>query len=267
MVQMEAYKVLTANRLKIIAATAMFFDHFVSVFIPHNELLNLVFRLLGRTAAPIFCFFVAQGFHYTSNVKKYTVRLLILAVISHFPYNLSFGLTSFQRIIQFLEMGEFLAIAREVFRATSVIWPLAMGLLALTAFKSEKINLIMKLAITAACCVLSFRANWNFVAVLWILAFGIFHGNFKRQIAAFCIISVVFHLIPAFIRYGFFHPRFPQWFQLGIFLTIPLLAMFNGKAGNKSRFMTWFFYVFYPGHLIFLYLLNQFTSLAEMLGR
>ena len=244
---MKGYQQLTVNKLKIIAAVAMFFDHFVSVFIPHNELLNLIFRFSGRMAAPVFCFFIAQGFYYTSNVKKYIIRLLILAVVSHLPYNLSFGYSFFQ--------------------ATSVVWPLAMGLVALTTFKNEKIHIILKLIIVAACCAVSYTANWNFVAVLWILVFGVFHGNLKRQIIGFSIVGFVCHLVPQFYRFGFFNERFPQWFQLGIFLTIPLLLMFNGKMGKKCKVMTWFFYVFYPAHLMLLFLLNQFTPLAGVLGR
>jgi hypothetical protein len=120
--------------------------------------------------------------------------------------------------------------------------------------------------IVAACCALSYTANWHFVAVLWILGFGLFHGNFKRQAAAFCMVGALY-LMLSLRRFGFFDDISPQWFQLGIFLAIPLLAMFNGKTGKKSRFMTWFFYVFYPAHLILLFLLNQFTGLAEILGR
>jgi hypothetical protein len=248
----ERYKLLTTNKLKIIATVTMFCDHFVSVFLPHDELLSLLFRLLGRTAAPIFCFFIAQGFHYTSNRRKYTIRLLVLALLSHLPYNSAFAYSFFQ--------------------ATSVIWPLALGLIALDAFKNEKIHIVFKLAIVAACCALAYRANWNFIAVLWILMFGLFHGNIKKQIFSFSVIglfylAINFNFVPYINRPGFFHEQFPQWFQLGIFLTIPLLLMFNGNLGKKSRFMTWFFYVFYPGHLILLYLLNRFTPLAEVLGR
>ena len=243
----KEYQVLTTNRLKVIASIAMFFDHFVTVFVPHNELLSLLLRFCGRMAAPVFCFFIAEGFNYTSNLKKYIIRLLVLAVISHLPYNYSFGLS--------------------VFQATSIIWPLTLGLVALWAFKDEKLNIILKLLIFGASCILAYRANWNFVAVMWIVMFGLFHGKLKLQIAGFCIIGVVFHLIPAFIRFGFFHPLYPQWFQLGIFLAIPLLAMYSGKPGKRSAFMTWFFYVFYPAHLLLLFLLKQFTPLAEILGR
>ena len=239
---------LSVNQLKIIAAAAMFLDHFASVFLPHNELLSLVFRVLGRTAAPVFCFFIAQGYYYTSNLKKYIIRLLIFALISHIPYNLAFGLSL------------------SPLAATSVIWPLAMGLMALAAIKSEKIHFIFKLLITGACCALSYTANWNFFAVLWIVGFGIYHGNFRRQIASFCIIGAAY-LAWQLRRYGFFHTIYPQWFQPGIFLAIPLLALYSGRQGKKSKFTAWFFYVFYPAHLILLFLLNHFTPLKEIMGR
>jgi len=95
----------------------------------------------------------------------------------------------------------------------------------------------------------------------------LFHGNFKKQIAAFCVIGIVLYLSLAFYRFGFFHDVYPQWFQLGIFLAIPLLAMYNGEPGKKSKVISWAFYVFYPAHLILLLLLNKFTPLAETMLR
>jgi len=223
----------------------MFIDHFATVFLPHNNVVGLILRTLGRTVAPIMCFFIVQGYYSTSNLKKYITRLLIFAAISHLPYNLAFGYTFFQ--------------------ATSVIWPLAMGLIALTAIKSNELHILVKLIVLGLCCIVSIRANWNFVAVLWIVAFGLFQGNFLKQTIAFCIVGIVFHLALTFNRFGFFHEVFPQWHQLGIFLSIPLLAMYNGKLGKKSKAISWAFYLFYPAHLILLFLLNRFTPLREIL--
>lgn len=237
-------KYLTANTLKNISIISMFFDHFVAVFISHGTLMGIILRTPGRIAAPIMCYFIAEGYHYTSNLKKYIYRLLVFAVISHLPYNLLFGYTFFQ--------------------ATSIIWGLAMGLIALAAVKSNKLNTITKLAVLGACSALSIIANWNYVAVLWIVVFGIFQGNFKRQILSFIAVGIIFHLIPTYLNFGPVHEGYPHWYQLGIFLVIPLLAMYNGKLGKKTKFTSWFFYAFYPGHLILLYLLNKYTSLSEL---
>ena len=223
----------------------MFLDHFATVFLPHNNTASLILRTFGRTVAPIMCYFIVQGYFSTSNLKRYTKRLLIFAAISHLPYNLAFGYTFFQ--------------------ATSVIWPLAMGLIALTAIKRDDLHILVKLVILGLCCAVSITANWNFVAVLWIVAFGLFHGNFAKQTVAFCVVGIVFHLALTFHRFGIFHEVFPQWHQFGIFLAIPLLAMYNGKLGKKSKAITWTFYIFYPAHLLLLFLLNRFTSLEAIL--
>ena len=235
---------LNANTLKIIAMALMLLDHFAVVFFPGGTLLHMLFRFPGRIVAPVICFFIAEGYHYTSNRKNYVLRLLALAVISHIPFNITFGHTL------------------SPFEATSVIWALAMGLIALSALKSEKLHVIVKAAVLALCCALAWTANWNFVAVLWIAAFGLFHGNFKRQILSFCAVGIVFHLALVYHRFGLSH-----WFQFGIFLAIPLLALYNGKLGKKSKVMAYSFYVFYPAHLLLLFFLDRFTALAQFLGK
>ena len=235
---------LTANMLKVISIIAMFFDHFVAVFISHDTLLGLMLRFPGRIAAPIICYFIAEGYHYTSNRRKYIERLLIFALISHLPYNLCFGYSFFQ--------------------ATSIIWGLAMGLIALTALKSDKLHILIKPIVLAACSLLAITANWNYISVLWIVVFGLFRGNFKLQMVGFTVVAVFFHLIPTYLNFGPIHEGYPHWYQIGVFLAIPFLAKYNGKLGKKSKVLSRAFYVFYPGHLIFLYLLNRFTALSEL---
>ena len=43
--------------------------------------------------------------------------------------------------------------------------------------------------------------------------------------------------------------------QLGIFLFIPLIASYNGEAGKKTLMNKWLFYVFYPLHLMIIWLI------------
>jgi hypothetical protein len=45
-------------------------------------------------------------------------------------------------------------------------------------------------------------------------------------------------------------------YQFWCLLAVPLLAVYNGKPG-KYR-MKYFFYIFYPAHLVFLYALDLF---------
>ena len=148
---------LTGNQLKIIAIAAMTLDHCVAVFMPQDMVGRWILRMLGRMAAPIMCYLIAEGYYHTSNLKKYMGRLLLVAVISHIPYNLCFGYD----VWRFWE-------------ATDVMVALFAGLAALAAFEKKELPLWLRLFIVAGCCLFAYSANWNYIAVLWILGFGVF---------------------------------------------------------------------------------------------
>ena len=61
---------ISASGLKYIAIFAMFCDHIAYLFLPSESMLYGVMRCFGRTTAPVMCFFISEGFHYTHNLKK-----------------------------------------------------------------------------------------------------------------------------------------------------------------------------------------------------
>lgn len=237
--KLNILKCLTANKLKILAITLMFFDHFVSVFMPSGTVLKMMLRIPGRIVAPIICFLIAEGYFHTSNRKKYIIRLLIFAVISHVPFIICFNYTSF-------------------FQTTSIIYTLAIGLIALTIAKNEKIHIVLKIIAVILCCVVTSNANWGYTAVLWIVFFGMFRGNLKLQIISFVIIGLL-----TYVDFGFFEPYYLSWHKFGIFLAIPFILMYNGKLGKKSEIIKWSFYIFYPLHLVVLYYLTHHTTMSQ----
>lgn len=204
----------TSNQLKAIAVIAMFFDHFVSGFIPHSTVIGLVLRTPGRIVAPIMCYMIAEGYHHTSSRKKYILRLLLFSLLSHVPYDLYFGFSFLQ--------------------ATSVMWSLTMGLTALTLVKRQDLPLLCRAGALAVCCALSVTANWNYVAVLWIVLFGCFYQNFKKQMIGFVCIGAVFHLIPTYLNFGPVHEGYPHWYQLGIFLPFWRGITERGDGSQRS---------------------------------
>ena len=76
-------KGLTGNKLKLIAILSMTLDHVISVLFPNypTDWWIILLHILGRLAAPIFWYMVAEGYHYTHNMKKYLLRLFIFSVI------------------------------------------------------------------------------------------------------------------------------------------------------------------------------------------
>ncbi len=227
-------KELTANQLKTIAIIAMLLDHVAWLFFSTQSVWGQLIHAFGRITAPIMCYFIAEGFHYTSNVKKYIGRLLLFAAISHFPYVLYFSYPWY--------------------RTTSVMWTLAMGLIALWIVKDEKIENGWKIAGFLLCCLLAYPGDWSYRPVLWIVAFGLLQGDFKKQMLAFGAIALTTYLLPG----GILENPTGNLYTLGIFLVIPLLWMYHGEKGRKGKWQKWFFYVFYPLHLFLLYFLRVF---------
>ena len=231
---------LNANQLKIIAIAAMTIDHAAAIFLPHG-LLKMILRCIGRLAAPIMCYMIAEGYHHTSNRKSYLLRLILFALISHVPFNLSMNFDL------------------SPFAATSVMWSLAMGLLALMIVKDEKIHPLLRMGGLLLCCMLAYTANWNYIAVLWVVFFGWFHGNKKMQMISFALIGLTFHLGQQFwsLLVGFRTvENFKLLYQPGIFLAIPLLLSYDGTHGKKSKFMKHLFYWYYPVHMVILHILK-----------
>lgn len=226
---------LTSNTLKVIAVAAMFFDHFCSVFAEGYPVFLEWLRVPGRLSAPLMCYLIAEGYWHTHDLKKYMGRLFLFAVLSHFPYVLYYHLTWW--------------------KATSVIWTLFLGLLALTAARQPHMPFPLKLAAVGGCCLLAYPADWNYVGVLWILYFGLYHRSFGRQMASFALIGLFLHVLPNLFHFGWEH-----LYQCGIFLAIPLLACYNGRRGRRSRVIKWGFYLFYPLHLLLLLGLRVITG-------
>jgi hypothetical protein len=71
------------DMLKLLALGTMLADHIGYMYFP-NEIL---FRIIGRLAFPIFAYQIAIGYSRTSNLKKYVLRLSIFALITQIPYS------------------------------------------------------------------------------------------------------------------------------------------------------------------------------------
>lgn len=83
---------LSANTLKYIAIAAMLIDHIAWCFVDTYSVLGQIMHVIGRLTAPIMCYFIAEGYYYTRNVKKYLLRLGLFALISWAPFTfMEFG--------------------------------------------------------------------------------------------------------------------------------------------------------------------------------
>lgn len=246
--QNEYKKGLTSNILKTIAIISMTIDHIAWAIFPNFSLnpIAIIMHILGRVACPIFCYFMVQGYIHTKNFKKYFSRLLVFALISHIPY----VLTSFNYVDMFSLIPGYYGI----FNQTSILWGFACGLL-LIRVNDSKLNNIYKLLLSILICVISFPADWSCVAPLIIFFMWEYKDNFKKQ-----MLSMFFMIITYIVVYFFAIDKVYAFLQFGIILAIPLLFTYNGERGKYvklNKFMKWFFYVYYPLHLLLIFIFSS----------
>ena len=230
---MRLKKGLNGNQIKLIAIIAMTVDHLTWAFFPGTQAVWYVFMLhiIGRLTAPIMWFFIAEGCHYTHNVRRYAGRLFLFAVISHFAYDFAFGIP-------------FLPFSSGAFNQTSVMWSLAWAVAAISICRQDRIPQWEKILAVLAICLVSFPSDWSSIAVMCPLYLYSHRGNMKKQAFDIVFWSFIYAAV-----YFLFIDKLYGILQMFTFLTIPILSGYNGQRGNWKG-MKWLFYIYYPAHLV-----------------
>ena len=226
---------LNKTHLQLIAVFAMTLDHIAWAFSPgySTALWAVLFHCAGRVTAPVMWFFIAEGYDKTGNIRKYTLRLLFFALLSHFAYNFFTG-------------NSYIPFADSYFEQTSVIWPLLGGLAGIYVVESDRFRKWHKIVLIGLICILTLSADWSCVSVLAIIWIHMNKGSFRLQalgIEALALASGIFMFL--------FMDRLYGCLQLLVCLSFPLLAAYNGKPG-KAPLGRYFFYIYYPAHLVIL---------------
>lgn len=210
---------LNSFQLKWIAIITMLVDHVGAVLFPYE----MGFRIVGRIAFPIFCFLIVEGFSHTRDVKRYMLRLFIFALISEIPYDLAFH-------------GEICYPERQ-----NVFFTLCAGVLLMYMLENSRGILLKSGGIFFVVFMAEFlRTDYGGRGILLIVIYYILRG--KKAAALFT--GAAWNLL-----YGW------QKIQNYGILASPFLAFYNGRRGPKIKY---FFYVFYPAHLLILYYLRRY---------
>lgn len=231
---------LNRNQIKYIVIIAMLIDHIAWGFVDAiNPLLGGIMHVIGRLTGPTMAYFVGEGYRYTRDVGKYQQRLAVFALISWFPY------VWFEtgRLPFYFEQGKLMFIPVQ-----GVIFTLFLGLTAIRLWESEKVGKPLKIIGIIILCMLSAIGDWPFMDVLGCLFVHIYRDKPRAKWTAFTLTFLLPNVLIIMLS-GFEN----MWFQFGVIL-VPLMLYFlyNGQGGSKAKIHKWFFYLFYPGHLIVL---------------
>lgn len=226
---------LNGNVLKVIAIIAMTIDHFswvgIETYAQAETPVQIFLHVIGRLTAPIMIYFVAEGYHYTHNFRKYLGRMALLALVSHFAFC-------------YFNMSGFNPLENLIFNATSIAWPLMWGLILLRVWDTESLGTLIKVLITAAACVLTFTSDWSCAAPMAILMIGRSRGNFHKQMLWLMAFTTMYAL-----GFFIFNSHIYGMVHMACWLDVPLLALYNGQRG-KVKWLGKFFYWYYPVHMV-----------------
>lgn len=232
---------LNRNQLKYLLIIAMVIDHLAWRYFPTRTLSGQILHFIGRLTGPGMAVLLAEGYQYTRNKTKYALRLFLFALVSWAPYSLN----SFNRFPYF---------GMDMF---GVIWTLFIAFLTVWMWDSIKGKKPLKILLVVLGCGLSLLGDWSIFAVLWALFCYIYRDNEKKKWISFGIIAVVEVTLTIVMSAVMDHNGWLSMFQTGVVL-VPIVFIFfyNRKPGSKNPFHKWFFYVFYPLHILVLYLLR-----------
>lgn len=250
-------KVLNKVHLQIIAAIAMLVDHLTWIIFPGypTEPLPIILHVIGRLAFPIFAYFIAEGYHYTHDKKKYALRILIFALISHVPYMMASITFQKHGWLSLVPFATGTGITRFLNQG-SVLFAYFIGLIMLFVNDSTKLKEWQKVLIILLLCVASFPCDWSCIGSLVVLSIGSNRGKPLKQIIwslVWVSCYAVVYIFALDMVYGFI--------QFGVVLVIPFLALYNGmksKYPMVNKVMRYFFYIFYPLHLLVLGIIGLF---------
>lgn len=213
-------KGLNTFTLKIIAIVSMLVDHIGLVFFPEV----MMFRIIGRISFPIFAYVLAEGIYYTKDITKYMLRLGIFALLSEIPYDLAV----MGSVLEFSHQNVFFTL----FFAVLMFW--AYKKIEHQDLKTGALVVIFLIGIFA-CQYLN--TDYSDIGILLIFAFYMYRDKKvgKLVLAGALLLGLTGGL------------------QLYALLALPLIALHNGEQGTKIKS---FFYLFYPAHLLILYIVH-----------
>ncbi len=235
---MEKMKVLNRNHIKYLVIIAMVIDHIAWAFVPTMSPLGQAMHFIGRITGPTMAIFIAEGYIHTSDRKKYAIRLGLFALISWIPFCL-------------FEYGKWPKLK------FGVIYSLFLAYIAIWVWDRTNLIIEFKVIVVMIMCLISMYGDWTYVAVLWAFFYYLFYDDEIKKWAVFIMIAIM-----EIIRFMLSKGVQREMFQLGILL-VPLIFIFlyNGEGGSKKKFHKWFFYIFYPAHMVILYLIKLIVDL------
>ncbi len=236
---------MTGFWLKIIAAVTMFIDHAGLLLFPAEHWM----RIVGRIAYPLFAWSIAEGFRYTRNRMRYFLQIFLLGVGCQIVYTIAEGELYFGILLTFSFSIAIMGALRETkaaFLGENTAFGDWLGGRGVTENLRRVLTsgLLFGSLLVAAVTTITIKVDYGFCGILVPVFSYLPDKPLWRKISCGVMLGALSAV---------------QWSlgdttQIWCFLAMIPLMLYNGKPGRYR--MKWFFYIFYPVHMAFLYLLS-----------
>ena len=242
---------VTGYQLKWVAVLTMATDHVGASLLEYAlrygyggsalRAADFALRRIGRLAFPLFIFLLAEGFHYTRSRRAYLVRLGLFSLLSDIPFDLALYLQDRQ-----VRSGTFFTLQQQNVFFTLFFGFLGMYLLdaAIKRFYESRRGLCVCLCILA--CALGYgaaqlcRTDYGGAGVAAIILAYFLRKTGRPDLEMLGIVAALGIL--------------SSWFEWAALADVLLVSFYHGREGRKGS--RWFFYLFYPCHLLLLFLIR-----------
>lgn len=228
--------------LKWIAAVTMLIDHIAAgileVYVGGGDSpidwVYLTMRCIGRLAFPLYAFLLVEGLMHTRSRRNYALRLALFSLISEVPFDLTFSQGrwnwGYQNVFFTLTIG------------FGVIWMLD--------------ELFKRVSQTD-------WKRWVWAALTVLLGMGL--AWFLQTdyagigVASIAVLYFLRHTPDRGMTEAVAILVFSSLLELVALVDVFFVSCYHGvqRKGGKMGNLKWFFYVFYPAHLLVIWLIRN----------
>lgn len=261
---------LSGTALKWVAIVTMLIDHIGAIFLLGQwrslsgtfglsaadwYQVYYVFRAIGRIAFPLFCFALVEGFEHTHSRPKYALRLLLFAIVSEIPYDFA--------LHDQISYASQLNVMFTLLLAFCALWLAEwLGGLVRAGVSKARGAGAAPVGPAAARAIDSAFAVATVAGAAWLAA-----GPLDVSYHAYGILLVgalylgrgnwVVQFLLGWAATAWYCDVNGSMLQMWCLMGLGLVAFYNGKRG---RGMKYFFYLFYPLHLLILGLIHLWVA-------
>ena len=236
----NSLRFLNGNMLKILAAIFMLIDHAGLMFFPND----MSFRIVGRLAFPIFAFMISEGARYTKNKLKYFLSIAGLALVCQVVFYIASKSLYMSILVSFtLSIITIYALhyfKKCLFSKECKLWKKIL---------SGVIFVLTVLTVTVLNDV--FDIDYGFFGCMAPVLASLFDF---REIDAPEFVkrtdNLFIRLLPFGIGLVFLANASKSNIQIYSLFSLLLLLCYSEQRGKAK--MKYFFYIFYPLHLVLL---------------